>query len=149
MDLQSAIEILVVEDNDSQRECIVAAIEAAVQDASVVSVSGTKDAMDFLFADFGTEPPKLVLLDLNLGNSNGMEVLKRIRAGETHSPMTHVPIVIFTDSQDEENIAEGYRLGANSYIIKPFDFLEFQRMVENLAQYWLSRNQTTSAYKSP
>ena len=145
----SPVEILVVEDNDSQRECIVASIEAAVHDATIASASGSEEAIEFLFGDSGTEPPKLVLLDLDLGDSNGMEVLMRIRSGEDHSPITHIPIVIFTDSEDEENIAEGYRLGANSYVIKPFDFLEFQCAVETLARYWLSRNQTAPGFRSP
>ena len=145
--MRNPAEILVVEDNDSQRKCIVASIEAAVRDTSVASVAGGKDAVEFLFGDAGTEPPKLVLLDLDLGDSNGMEVLMRVRAGDDHSPLTHIPIVIFTDSRDEESIAEGYRLGANSYVIKPFDFVEFQHVVESLALYWLSRNQTATAFK--
>lgn len=149
VEIRNPAEILVVEDNDSQRACIVASIEAAVQEASVASVTGTEDAMEFLFGDAETEPPKLVLLDLDLGDSNGMEVLMRVRAGDDYSPLTHIPIVIFTDSRDEENIAEGYRLGANSYVVKPFDFLEFQCVVESLARYWLSRNETGLGFRAP
>jgi two-component system response regulator len=144
VNMGSPAEILVVENNDSQRECIVASIEAAVRDASVACVSGTEDAMAFLFGSSRSEPPKLLLLDLDLGDCNGMEVLARIRAGDDRSALTHIPIVIFSDSQNEESISEGYRLGANSYVIKPLDFLEFQRVVENVAFYWLSRNQTAS-----
>lgn len=146
MEPRSPIEILVVEDNDSQRECIVAAIEAAVQDTCVATASGAEDAMDVLLGLSESEPPKLIVLDLHLGDGNGLEVLTRIRAGEDSSPRTHIPIVIFSDSEDEESIAEGYRLGANSYIVKPFDFLEFQHAVGVLALYWLSRNQTATAY---
>lgn len=149
MEMRSPAEILVVEDNKSQRECIVASIEAAVRDASVASVADTEDAMEFLFGDVGAEPPKLVILDLNLGDANGMEVLMRVRSGDNHSPLTHIPIVIFTDSRDEESIAEGYRLGANSYVLKPFDFLEFQCVVETLARYWISRNETALGFRAP
>ena len=146
METGAPIDILVVEDNDSQRESIVAAIEAAVGNASIASVSGTSDALKILFADSESEPPKLVLLDLNLGEDSGFEVLTRVRAGDAWSPITHIPVVIFSDSRDERSIAEGYRLGANSYVLKPFDYLEFQNAVEFVARYWLSRNQTDTGF---
>lgn len=148
METGAPIDILVVEDNDSQRESIVAAIEAAIGNASIASVSGTWEALEILFTDSESEPPKLVLLDLNLGQDSGFEVLTRVRAGDEWSPITHIPVVIFSDSRDERNIAEGYRLGANSYVVKPFDYLEFQNAVEFLAQYWLSRNQTDTGFRA-
>jgi CheY-like chemotaxis protein len=149
MELRGPIEILVVENNDIQRENIVALIDTVVRDASIASVAGTKDAMELLLGSPDAELPRLVILDLDLGDSNGMDLLKRIRTGDEHAPLTHVPIVIFTDSRDEECITEAYRLGVNSYVVKPFDYLEFRRVVQVLVQYWFSQNQTTAGYHPP
>jgi two-component system response regulator len=83
--------------------------------------------------------PHLVLLDLNLPRINGLEVLQRLRA---ESRTAVLPIVILTSSNEERDLIEGYRLGANSYVRKPVDFVQFSEAVQQLGLYWLVLNQT-------
>jgi two-component system response regulator len=83
--------------------------------------------------------PQLVLLDLNLPRINGLEVLQRLR----EEPRTRLlPIVILTSSNEERDLIEGYRLGVNSYVRKPVDFVQFSEAVRQLGLYWLVLNQT-------
>ncbi|MDX2188112.1 MAG: response regulator [Opitutaceae bacterium] len=82
--------------------------------------------------------PALVLLDLKLPRADGLEVLKAIRA---HPHTKLIRVVILTTSREEPDVAEAYRLGANSYIRKPVDFDEFIRAVGHLGLYWLLLNE--------
>jgi CheY-like chemotaxis protein len=78
-----------------------------------------------------------VLLDIKLPKVDGLEVLRRIRA----DPRTEsVPVVLLTSSNQERDIAEGYALHANSYIVKPVDFLQFSEAVKSIGMYWLLVN---------
>jgi two-component system response regulator len=81
--------------------------------------------------------PSIVLLDLNLPRVNGLEVLQRIRA---HEKTRLLPVVILTSSTEERDMVEGYKLGANSYVRKPVDFLEFTQAAKQLGLYWLLLN---------
>ena len=84
------------------------------------------------------EAPRVVLLDLKLPKMDGLEVLQRLRA----TPRWRLtPVVMLTSSREERDIAEGYRLGANSYIVKPVDFDEFTEAIRSVGQYWLTLNQ--------
>lgn len=84
------------------------------------------------------DPPALVLLDLKLPKVTGLEVLERIRRDERTRLL---PVVILTSSDEERDIVDGYRLGANSYVRKPVDFVEFSRAATQLGLYWLLLNQ--------
>ena len=144
------IDILVVEDNEAERQSIVAALRAAIADVRVTSVGNGDDALDFLFARGqwasreGEEPPKLILLDLEMPGTSGISVLGQIRAIEPKEALTVAPVVIFSDSGSRSDIRESYRCGANSYIIKPLSFLDFQTVVEAVGQYWMNRNTTSN-----
>jgi two-component system response regulator len=101
------------------------------------------EALDYLFA---TGPyagqdivmPQLILLDLKLPKLDGFEVLKKLRS----VPRTRfLPVVILTSSKEQQDIAEGYGLGANSYIRKPIDFPQFVEAVRELGVYWLFLNE--------
>jgi two-component system response regulator len=81
--------------------------------------------------------PAVVLLDLKLPKIDGLEVLRRIRADERTRCL---PVVILSSSDEEADVVNGYRLGANSYVRKPVDFSEFLKATRQLAGYWLVLN---------
>ena len=136
--------ILLVEDNPSDVELTRRALERRhISNALLVAEDG-KEALDYLFATGAhagrdvTDLPTLVLLDLKLPKLDGLEVLRRIRA----DPRTkRLPVVILTSSNEEQDLAAGYDLGANSYIRKPVDFAQFAEAIEYLGLYWLVLNE--------
>lgn len=109
----------------------------------VVSRDGV-EALDYLFATGPhqardpKELPQVVLLDLKLPKVDGLEVLRRIRSDERTKLL---PVVILTSSKEEQDMVEGYRLGANSYVRKPVDFEEFVEAARQLGLYWLLLNE--------
>ena len=139
------VNILVVEDNDSERESIVEALQASIQDVNLLAVSDGEQALDYLSSAAhgkttpGT-PPKLILLDLAMPGADGFSVLGQVRSIEPEQALTRTPVVIFTDSQASGDITESYRCGANSYIIKPLSFPDFRIIVESIGQYWMMHN---------
>lgn len=148
MSICEAVDILVVEDNDSQRASIVESLQAAIEGVEIVAVNSGPEALDFLFGRgawsgrAGEEPPRLILLDLSLGDSDAFSVLGQIRSLEPADALTLIPVVIFTDSQNARDIKDCYRCGANSYIIKPLSFTEFQAVVNSVARYWMTCNRS-------
>ena len=134
--------ILLVEDNPSDIDLTKRALERSrVANVLVVARDG-QEALEYLF---GTSPttgpgrlPELVLLDLKLPKVDGHEVLRRIRADP---PTRRVPVVIMTTSKEDQDVAQSYDLGANSYIRKPVDFTQFAGAVEQLGLYWLVMNE--------
>lgn len=142
------VDILVVEDNDSQRSSIVRSLEASIDGVQVVAVHDGDAALDFLFGRdawagrLGQDPPRLILLDLEMPGTNSFSVLAQIRSLEPTDALTLAPIVVFTDSKSASDIQESYRCGANSYIIKPLSFAEFQTIVDKVGQYWMTHNRT-------
>ena len=140
------VDILVVEDNDSERESIVEALQASIQDVNLLAVSDGEQALDYLFkrgawkGHAGNDPPKLILLDLAMPGADGFSVLGQVRSIEPEEALTLTPVVIFTDSQASADITESYRCGANSYIIKPLSFPDFRIIVESIGQYWMMHN---------
>lgn len=143
-------DILVVEDNESERASIVESLREAIPDVQVVAVHDGTQALDFLFARgewtdrAGADPPRLVLLDLELPGANGFSVLGQIRSLEPQDALTLTPVVIFSDSQDTGDVAKSYRCGANSYIMKPLSFPDFQAVVKTVGQYWMTHNRASS-----
>jgi CheY-like chemotaxis protein len=99
-------------------------------------------ALDFLFIapDAPCEFAKVVLLDLKLLKMSGLEILRRLKG---HERTRLIPVVMLTSSQEESDILESYRLGVNSYLVKPVDYDEYFRVVEDLALYWLRRNKVS------
>ena len=140
------VDILVVEDDDSQRASIVESLQSAIPNVNVVAVHSGTEALDFLLArdDWaeraGAEPPRLILLDLGLPGADGCSVLGQIRALHDEDSLMLTPVVIFTDSQATIDMNRSYRCGANSYIIKPLSFPDFQTIVKTVGTYWISHN---------
>jgi two-component system, response regulator len=138
----SAPEILLVEDTDEDAELALRALKKNRLANLVHRVSDGEEALEFLFgtgryADRGVARPRVVLLDLKLPKVNGMEVLQAIRA----NPLTKVtPVVVLTSSAEDRDLDECYRLGANSYIVKPVEFGGFMEAVKELGFYWAVLN---------
>ena len=140
------VDILVVEDNGSVRNSILAILLEFLPDVPVASARNGQDALDFLFARgvwsgrAEMVPPKLILMDLSMPESNGFSVLGQIRSTESDSALKFTPVVVFSDSQAVADIQESYRRGANSYIVKPLTYAEFQFAVVVIGQYWMAHN---------
>jgi two-component system, response regulator len=140
------VDILVVEDDKSQSASIVQVLQDSIPDVSIIAVGNGADALDFLFARgdwkcrVGKDPPRLVLLDLAMPETDGFSVLGQIRSLGPDNTLTIMPVVIFTDSEAPADVMEGYRCGANSYIIKPVSIHNFNAVVETIGQYWIHHN---------
>ena len=138
------VEILLVEDNPDDVELTLHAFKKSKLVNRIRVVRDGAEALDYLFGggEFAgrdvLDVPHLVLLDLKLPKVSGIEVLRRIRG----DPRTRsIPVVAMTSSREERDIAETYKLGLNSYIVKPVDFDQFGKIVEELGYYWLLLNQ--------
>lgn len=136
--------ILLVEDNPDDVALTLRALKQCDVSNEVVVARDGVEALDYLFAT-GTHTgrnaaltPQLVLLDLKLPRLDGLEVLGRLRADERTRPL---PVVILTSSKEQQDVADGYALGANGYIRKPVDFGEFVQVMEQLKLYWLVLNE--------
>src|SRR5829696_3530423 len=111
----------------------------------VVVARDGAEALEYLFATGrheGRDPsvmPHLILLDLGLPRVDGLEVLRRVRADER---TRRLPTVVFTSSEEQADVIDGYGLGANSYIRKPIDVSEFRAAVGQLGMYWMVLNET-------
>ena len=136
--------ILLVEDNPDDEALTRRALKKNNILNEVVVARDGVEALDYLFgtgAHAGRDlsvMPTLVLLDLKLPKVDGLEVLKRIRADERTRLLR---VVILTSSKEEQDLAQGYSLGANSYIRKPVDFGQFTEAVRQLGMYWLVLNE--------
>jgi len=143
--------VLLVEDNPDDEALTLRAFNKNKITNTVVVARDGVEALDYLFCT-GTHAgrdinvmPAVILLDLKLPRIDGLEVLRRIRANER---TRLIPVVILTTSKEQQDIYEGYSLGANSYIRKPVDFEKFIHAVGQLGVYWLSLNEPidVSAY---
>ena len=102
------------------------------------------EALDFIFCQGAhierriDNSPKVVLLDLKLPKVDGLEVLEKVKS----DPRTRtIPVVVLTSSKEQKDVIESYRLGVNSYMVKPVNFDGFTAAVEELGLYWLLLNQ--------
>jgi CheY-like chemotaxis protein len=137
--------ILLVEDNPDDVELTLRAFSKNRILNRVIVVKDGAEALDFLFAagDYADRDinikPTVILLDLQLPKVHGLEVLKRIKSDKR---LQLIPVVILTSSKEEFDMVQGYSLGANSFIRKPVDFLQFNEAVKNLGLYWVVLNET-------
>ena len=141
--LEQRADILLVEDNANDVKLTLHAFKTANLANTVHVARDGVEALEFLFctglhADRSMqEPPKLILLDLKLPRLDGHEVLKRIKG----DPRTAgIPVVVLTSSSEERDVMRTYKVGANSYIIKPVDFEQFTESVRDIGKYWLEIN---------
>jgi two-component system response regulator len=141
--MDQQIEILVAEDDPANVELLAHVLHHERSSDAVQFVPDGEAALDFIFCrgPYGRRspdhPPKLILLDMALPKLDGLRVLREIKA----NPQTQaIPVVMFTSSSLDTDVAESYRLGANSYVEKPADFGEFQARVKEVCRYWLRIN---------
>lgn len=139
----NTVEILLVEDNPNDVELTLHALRKHNLANHIHVVSDGEEALDFLFCRGAYQnrdavTPKVVLLDLKLPKVDGLEVLRQLRSDERTRVM---PVVIMTSSRQERDVVESYKLGSNSYIVKPVDFDQFSESVRQIGCYWLLLNQ--------
>jgi two-component system response regulator len=144
--------ILLVEDNPKDEALTIRAFKKnGIANEIVVARDGV-EALDYLFAmgrfadRIVAEAPALTLLDLNLPKIGGLEVLKRIRADERTKCL---PVVILTSSDEETDLMKGYDSGANSYVRKPIEFLQFVAAIQQVGLYWLVLNEPVPPIRVP
>ncbi len=136
--------ILLVEDNPDDVKLTLRAFKRNNLMNPIVVARDGVEALDFLFARgahagrAGKPLPALIVLDLKLPRLDGLGVLKAVRADERTKV---VPVVILTSSKEEQDLVQGYSLGANSYVRKPVDYAEFLEAARVLGIYWLTMNQ--------
>jgi len=136
--------ILLVEDNTDDVELTLRSLRKNNISNEVVVARDGAQALDYLFAtgayaDRDTNVmPAVILLDLKLPKIDGLEVLRRLRADEQTKLL---PVVIVTSSKEEQDMLSSYKLGANSYVRKPVDFVQFSEAVRQLGLYWLLLNE--------
>jgi CheY-like chemotaxis protein len=144
------VEVLVVEDNPQDLELLLRALKKANIGNRIEIARDGAEALDFIFCEGAhagrqiADGPKVILLDLKLPKIDGLEVLQRIRSD---SRTKTIPIVVLTSSKEQSDLVESYRLGANSYVVKPVSFEQFASAVQQLGLYWLLLNEAPAAEK--
>lgn len=144
--------ILLVEDNPRDEELTIRALKKSNVINPVVVARDGVEALDYLFARgmyaerSPDAMPQVVLLDLKLPKIDGLEVLRALRANEFTRLL---PVVVLTSSVEDQDLVRSYSLGANSYVRKPVDFVQFVEAVRHLGLYWLVLNETAPVFKRP
>ena len=130
--------ILLVEDNPKDEALTLRAFKKSNIANEIVVARDGVEALDYLLGDGNKALPQLVLLDLKLPRVDGLQVLREIRS---NLRTRRLPVVVFTSSNEEEDLVNSYDLGANSYVRKPVDFEQFLESTKQLGLYWLVVNE--------
>jgi two-component system response regulator len=139
-----AIDILLIEDNENDAELAIRALQKNNVARHIIHLQDGEDALDFLFGKGQYEgrntdnKPQVILLDLKMPKISGLEVLQQIKSDELTKT---IPVVMLTSSKEHPDVEKAYLLGANSYIVKPVDFDNFRKVVNDLGIYWLHVSQ--------
>ena len=138
------VEILLVEDSPHDAEMTMRALRRHNLVSKLHWVKDGAEALDYMFCagsyaqrDPGTTTPKLIMLDIKMPKVDGIEVLRRLKAD---AATRSVPVVVMTSSNEERDVVETYRLGVNSYIVKPVEFEVFLETVAKIGLYWMLTN---------
>lgn len=126
-------DILQVEDNPGDARFTREAFEATTQEVDLEVVDTGSAALDHLTDDV-TSPPSLVLLDLDLEDVNGFDVLRELR---DDPELSRIPVLVFSDSSDMDDVAASYEMGANAFVSKPRDATGYFRTIDRIATFWL------------
>ena len=137
------VEILLVEDSTADAEMTRRTLKKRGIANNVEWVRDGVEALEYLFREGGYADrvnghPKLVLLDLKMPRMNGLQVLERMKADER---TRGIPVVMMTSSREEGDLIASYKLGVNSYVVKPVDFTEFAETIAQVGMYWMIANE--------
>ena len=142
------VDILMVEDNPDDEQLTLRAFAKHHLTNKIHVVRDGQEALDYVFCSGRysdrriSDHPHVILLDIKLPLIDGIEVLRRIKADERTRT---IPVVMLTSSHEERDLVESYRLGVNSYIVKPVDFDQFTESARALGMYWLLMNRPPKA----
>jgi len=149
MNLEKCNNILMIEDSEDDEKLILRAFKKMNLGNHIVIKRDGEEALAYFFNGQGqlilnkAHFPQLILLDLQLPRISGLDVLQTLRA---HDETKHLPIAIFTSSNQEEDIRDAYTNGANSFVQKPIEMCDFTQAIQELGLYWLIRNTPPSPY---
>jgi len=130
------VELLLIDDNPSDVRLVREALAACSQPSHLTAATDGSDALAWLRRPGLTQlKPHLILLDLNLPRQNGREILTEIKADPV---LRRIPVIVFTSSQAEDEVAICYNLYANCYIVKPFDWARFEAVIRAILEFWLT-----------
>jgi two-component system, response regulator len=144
---QIKTDILLIEDNINDADLTIRALKKNNIIHNLVHLKDGEEALDYIFCkgNFAnrdsSDLPKIIILDLKMPKIDGIEVLNKIKS-DVRTKI--IPVIVLTSSNQTKDIQECYRLGANSYIVKPVEFEGFVSTISNVGLYWLSQNQSPS-----
>jgi CheY-like chemotaxis protein len=144
MNESHAIELLLVEDNPQDLELALLSLRQASPSLRIHVARDGAEAIEYIFCEgpyadrLITDTPKVILLDLKLPKVDGLDVLRRLKSDRRTCT---IPVVVLTSSSEQRDLVESYRLGVNSYIVKPVNFERYTQAVRELGLYWMLLNQ--------
>jgi CheY-like chemotaxis protein len=135
--------ILLVEDSPKDLELTLAALQKCQLANEIMVARDGEEAIDYLYstgahAERPDGDPAVVLLDLKLPKIDGLEVLDRIKSDPA---LRHIPVVMLTSSREEQDLVRSYELGVNAFVVKPVEFTEFFKAIEDLGVFWAILNE--------
>ncbi len=138
------VDILLIEDNLHEAELTIRNLKKHNLANRLLHIDDGADALEYIFArgkyvGESRVNPRLILLDLKLPRVDGLEILRQVKSNEITKT---IPVVILTSSREEKDIVESYRIGVNSYIVKPVSFDAFALAIKELGLYWMILNQS-------
>jgi len=142
--MEGVYDIVIVEDDPNDAELMVRSLKNNRLANQLTVLEDGEQALDYIFCRGQYEDrdssgtPRVIFLDLKLPKVNGLEVLKQVKSNES---TRKIPVIIVTSSKEEPDIATAYDLGANSYVVKPVDFDDFAKTINELGSYWLEVNE--------
>lgn len=138
--------ILLVEDNPADVELTRLSLQNLAVPAELIAFSEGADLFQYLDNQTSRSDISLIMLDLNMPRMSGIDILKRLHAGKMWS---EIPVIIFSSSNQQADIRECYRLGANAYVTKPIDLAEFDKTIKAIANFWGVINRNVAAEAIP
>ncbi|MFA3781778.1 response regulator [Melioribacteraceae bacterium 4301-Me] len=141
------VEILLIEDNPTDAELTIRALKKFNLANNILVIDDGEKALEYIFAEGSysgrniNKSPKVILLDLKLPKVSGLEILKKVKSDERTKI---IPVVVLTSSREESDLIASYKLGVNSFIVKPVDFTSFVSEISKLGYYWLILNKKPS-----